>query len=259
MASPSEIAAYLGAAAWLPIIGNLVYRAFVRPFVTISPDTSVTIGFTGFGPSFNLNLAGSVEKKDATLEHLAVTLSHENGDSHRLVWTSMSETFSQVRDAAGMQQQIVEKEHRVIALRLSTNLLTERFVRFQDPAFHEAAKEPAHAVAQHGLFLIGQGRYNELLQSQQCHDLLQEIKNQFWWAPGRYTVEFHIRSPHRASIRKRQYSFALSKVDIEMLRNNLPLIEWALEDMIRQHEPEYTPKNPQWKTVLADLKPSGPI
>ena len=38
MPSPAEIAAYVGAAAWLPQIVALVYRATVRPKVTIVPE-----------------------------------------------------------------------------------------------------------------------------------------------------------------------------------------------------------------------------
>lgn len=36
--TPTEIAAYIGAAAWLPQIATLIYKRVVKPIVTIVPD-----------------------------------------------------------------------------------------------------------------------------------------------------------------------------------------------------------------------------
>jgi len=49
--TPAEIAAYIGAAAWLPQIATLIYRYFVQPVVTIIPDKYAEVGFTSLGQS----------------------------------------------------------------------------------------------------------------------------------------------------------------------------------------------------------------
>jgi hypothetical protein len=36
--TPAEVAAYVGAAAWLPQIAAWLYRAFVSPKIIIVPD-----------------------------------------------------------------------------------------------------------------------------------------------------------------------------------------------------------------------------
>lgn len=254
MSTPAEIAAYIGAAAWLPIVIAWVYQRWVKPFVTITPDKTVSIGYTRLGPIFNLNMAVSIEKKDAILEHIGVKLTHENGDSHDLVWMGMAETFSQIRDSAGTQQ-IVEKEHQAIAVRLSMYLLTERFVRFQDPSFHEAVRDGTNSLLEHIGFLRANNRYVEVMASRQVHDLVQQMRGQNWWQPGKYIAEFHIRSPHRAELRDRKFAFTLSQGEIDRIRANLDLMQDDLEDVLRQDEQGYTQHKVDWQWVNVRFSP----
>jgi hypothetical protein len=64
----AELAAYIGAAAWLPQIATWVYRWFVRPKITITPDRYGEVGFTSFGPIFNLRMAFASDRKDAIID-----------------------------------------------------------------------------------------------------------------------------------------------------------------------------------------------
>src|SRR5690348_9666774 len=57
---PEEIAAYIGAAAWLPQIITWLYRGIVRPSVRLVPNQYAEAGFTSLGPIFNLRMAFSV-------------------------------------------------------------------------------------------------------------------------------------------------------------------------------------------------------
>lgn len=139
MATAADIAAWIGAAAWLPQIASWVHARFVRPLVRIMPDRSVSVGFTGYGPIFNVRVAIASERRDAILDKIAVTLRHEGGDQHELAWVSHREKFSQITDNQG-NYQVVERDQPAIALQVHTAILAEKFILFQEPSFREKAR-----------------------------------------------------------------------------------------------------------------------
>ena len=61
--SATDIVAYLGAAAWIPQIVKWLYNLYTRPIITITPEKSASVGYTMFGPIFNLRLSINVDKK----------------------------------------------------------------------------------------------------------------------------------------------------------------------------------------------------
>ena len=52
----ADIAAYIGAAAWLPQIGAWIYNAVSRPELKIVSAGQIEIGFSMFGPIANATL-----------------------------------------------------------------------------------------------------------------------------------------------------------------------------------------------------------
>jgi hypothetical protein len=91
--SSTEIAAYLGAMAWIPQILKWGYTAVIKPAITISPEKSVSIGFTVFGPIFNLRLSINVDRKDTLIDFIGVKLVHEDGASHSFEWARAWQSF----------------------------------------------------------------------------------------------------------------------------------------------------------------------
>jgi hypothetical protein len=61
---------------------------------------------------------------------------HEDGDARVFRWAGLSETFSEIRDNAG-NRQVVSREQTPIALKIGTESLVEKFVRFQEPRYQE--------------------------------------------------------------------------------------------------------------------------
>src|SRR3989304_9497204 len=102
--TPAEIAAYIGAAAWLPQIAAWIYRYFVQPAVTVVPDKYAEVGFTSFGPIFNMKMAFSADNKDLIIDGFELLIRHSDGASRTLRWSGLSETFSEITDAAGNRQ-----------------------------------------------------------------------------------------------------------------------------------------------------------
>ncbi len=145
---PAEIAAYIGAAAWVPQIASWMYRWLVKPRVHIVPERRVEVGFTAFGPIFNIRLALSASKKDAIIDHFEVELRHGAGDSHVLSRIGLSETFSEIVDAAGNRQSI-EKDQPAIALKVTTAVLLEKLVRFHNLDFRERHRLALNSLVEH--------------------------------------------------------------------------------------------------------------
>ena len=80
--TPTEIVAYIGAAAWLPQIATWIYRKVVQPIVTIVPDKYAEVGFTSYGPIFNMRMAFSAENKDVIVDGFELLLQHSDGDAY---------------------------------------------------------------------------------------------------------------------------------------------------------------------------------
>jgi len=116
----ADIAAYIGAAAWLPQIGVWIHGYFVTPRVTVLPGAEAEVGFTSYGPIFNVRMAFSADRKDAIIDGLEVMLKHADGDTRTLRWAGLSETFSEIRDDAG-NRQVVSRDESPVALKIGTN------------------------------------------------------------------------------------------------------------------------------------------
>src|SRR5262245_24513850 len=126
--------ACIGAGAWIPVVARGIHAATVRASVLIVPDARAEVGFTTFGPMLNLRIAFSASKKDVLLARLGFMLEHQDGDRHDFTWVGMNENLGEISDLAG-NRQFIQKEQSAIAIRLPTDALVERFVRFHDERF----------------------------------------------------------------------------------------------------------------------------
>ena len=78
--------AICGALAWLPHIGRWVYALLIKPKLRFVPDTKAEVGYSNLGPVVNQNFAIVTELKDALIERILLTLTHEDGDQHKFIW-----------------------------------------------------------------------------------------------------------------------------------------------------------------------------
>lgn len=244
----TDIAAYIGAAAWIPPIAALFYSRFVRPAVEIVPEKQVELGFTSYGPILNIRLALSSARKDATVDTIWADVRHSSGDVHRLTWTGMKETFSEITDTAGNRQR-VERDQPAIAIRLTTSILNEKFVRFQDLAFHEGARPKINTLAEHIAYLAGQSGATSqaVTASKQFFDITEYFKSSFWWKPGCYTIEFGVSGRDNPQLRADRFAFELMQHDVDAFRQNLDLIKVEVDNTLSTWLPEYTPQPVPWQ------------
>jgi hypothetical protein len=216
MPSVSEIAAYIGAAAWVPQIISWIYRWFINPEVSIIPDRQVELGFTTFGPIFNIRLALSVNKKATIIDTMEVIIDHEEGDSHHLTWTGMQETIGEISSLGGPRQ-FFQKDQPAIALKLTPDLLAERFVRFQEIKFQASHRILLNSVIAHFNFLKEKESNcrDKILDSREVSDMVQLFKEKFWWKKGKYTFRFQISSSNNANLENVKFTFDMTQSDVD--------------------------------------------
>lgn len=187
------------------------------------------------------------ERKDAIIDNMEVQARHEDGDTRLLSWTGLRENYSEITDSNG-NRQVVEKESPAIAIRISTALLVEKFVRFQQLEYHEAHRGVFGALIEHVNYLKARGAdyATEAMASRQLHDLLEFYKTWFWWRPGGYVISFRIESRNRATMSERRYSFTLTQDDADGLRKNLDYFRTNLEDFLRSEQADHKPTPLAW-------------
>ena len=248
----ADLAAYIGAASWLPQIAGWIHGWWAKPIITIVADRTAELGFTRLGPILNIRMALSAERKDAIIDAFEATLTHEDGDQRRLRWAGMSETFSEITDGLG-NKQVVSRE-TTVAFKIGTDALLEKYVRFQEPRFSEQSQAVTNDLVSHFTFLRNnkpETFVQETLSSKQFRDTLDTIRRGYWWKPGLYTVSFSMQATERIVLRHNTYVFSLSAIDVDAMNQNLATLETDLINTVNSNlpDPTYLPVNWLWRYV----------
>ena len=250
---PEEIAAYIGAAAWLPQIATWLYRSLVRPKLRVVPDQFAEVGFTTYGPIFNVRMAFFVENRDMIIDDVALIVRHEDGESRSFRWAGLGETISEITDASG-NKQIVSRNQTPIAIKVGTQTLVEKFVRFQEPRFHQADRPPTQTLVAHFNYLKQKSPdafVLEVLDSKELFAVLDGRQKWFWWKPGRYELILNPRSPQKFKLIDPSFAFELSAVDVDHLKKNLAILDTEIRNLISSNLPGFKalPIIWQWANV----------
>jgi hypothetical protein len=256
--TPTEIAAYIGAAAWLPQIATWIYRRFVQPIVTIVPDNYAEIGFTSYGPIFNMRMAFSAENKDLIIDGFELHLRHEAGDTYTLRWAGLKETLSEITDASG-NRQVIERDQTPIALKIGTESLIEKFVRFQEPRYHETDRPVTSNLIAHFNFLKRsnpEDYVSQTLSSKELFSVLEARKKAFWWKTGRYQITLKLSSPKQFKLKQSQFGFMLASIDIDRLKENLNNIEIELKNLVKSNLPDFQREEINWSWANVNVQKS---
>jgi hypothetical protein len=252
----AEIAAYVGAGAWLPQIATWIYRAVVRPVLTLVPEETAQIGFTSYGPIFNVQLAIASSRADAIIDGVHLLVRHADGDSRLFRWYGLNETFSEVRDMTGNRQQTFGRDQIPIALKVGTVSLIEKLVRFQMPRYHEADRPVmAGLVAQFNhLKRTDPGYVEKTLRCRELFDVLECRRQAFWWKAGRYDVTIQLSTLRKVKFPKNRLQFELTTSDVERLRQNIEVVQVELENLIRSNLPDFQSPPVIWNWANAEIR-----
>lgn len=252
----AELAAYIGAAAWLPQIASWIYRWFIHPVITIVPDRYAEVGFTSLGPIFNVRMAFSADNKDVIIDGFGLLIQHSDGDMRTLRWSGLTETFSEITDAAG-NRQVVSRDQIPIALKIGTESLVEKFVRFQEPRYHEAVRPAMSNLIAHFNFLKRSGDADyvaKVLASKELFSVRETQEKLFWWKPGRYQATLQVSSPKKFKLSESRYQFELTSIDIDQLKQNIATLENDLKNTINSNLPDFKAQPVNWNWANVDIK-----
>lgn len=218
--------AILGALAWSPHLIGLLKSWILKSKVRIITQKSVDIGFTTFGPIFNIRLAFAVENKDIVVSDIKIRLKHDSGEERLLEWQGITQHLGKMKmpDSSEMPY---EKEHSVLAVKLNQKDIEERFIRFQEPNFISSQREYIKKVTKKMEYLKTEEKYEgeTFLREQEMTDLYSFNKHAFPWKQGRYTVTIEMQSPEKFKVVDNVREFDLTPVDIERLEKNKDQLE----------------------------------
>jgi len=222
--------AIIGAAAWAPQIFTWAYRFFTKPKITLYLHSTPQIGYTGFGPIFNVDLALMSERKDITLNNFSVNIKHENGASYTFDWDGLSESISEIQAPSELPTSI-RKTYLPLVVRVVNSGVAQAFVRYQYKPFKQKFNEAAQDAFNEFQRLRDAGKINTeqdvdgLTTNKEISKLVSLIDSGFIWVAGKYTVTFDFQSPSKFDYTKSKYTFSLSQEDIKELRKNFDNIK----------------------------------
>lgn len=250
--SPVDIAAYIGAAAWAPQIVSWIYQWYVTPQIEVVTGRFASLGYTRFGPIFNLNLGFFAKRKAALIDSLQAVLVHEDGDRHIFQMEGMNETMSDIADASGTKT-TVSKEQATLAFRVGTEVFLERFVRFQEPKFLSAFDSLVQEAGTAFQFERKKGGdvYARVSESKELRAILTHHEKYFWWKAGSYELTFRMTSPERIKVNSQRFEIKVTQGDVDALRGNETQFAAEYENLIRAGEDGYTfrPVLWNWRSV----------
>jgi hypothetical protein len=223
----ADIAAYIGAAAWLPQLGTWVYDAYSKPKLKIVSAGKIEIGFSMFGPIANPTLAISAERRDALIEKMSLRVTHEHGEQRFLDWRFLNEVQQQIRDPQGNVSSQY-KNTPAVALKVSTLALTERIVGFRDPKFEELDRVttgPISAQFRHNEAQMGNGAALDwLLNSMEFKHAQRIFEDSMFWRAGKWEFLFSVQLAGVKNPHAQGFSVTFSDDDVTTLRRNFDLL-----------------------------------
>jgi hypothetical protein len=117
------------------------------------------------------------------IDGIDLVVRHEDGEERMFRWAGLGETFSEITDSAG-NKQIVSKDQTPIAIKVVTQSLLDKFVRFQEPRFHAADGLTTRALVSHFNFLKQKspdGFVPQVLESKEYFAVVEQRQKWFWW------------------------------------------------------------------------------
>jgi hypothetical protein len=231
-----DLIAIIGALAWAPPVISWLKALLTRPLIRVITQPTPEIGYTPNGPIFNLRLALTATHRDVVITGMRVQIAHESGEQREFSWRGITQRMATM-DNPQMGSIQFEKRLDVLAMKVTTKEVEERFVRFQDLDFL-GKKAELNAAAMKRLAHCRQTAAMidpAFTQSTEVVDLNNFVRESICWKAGTYKIKFLIESPDSFSIVDDEYSFALTPHHIQQLSSNL-------NHLARSYELEVLPK-----------------
>jgi hypothetical protein len=252
---PSDIAAYIGAAAWLPQIGTWIYGLWTKPKLRIVPSATVMLTYTNLGPAVQLTASLSTERRDALIERMELELCHELGEKRHLTWVFVSEYGQQITAPTG---EVINfgRNQPATAIKITTETLTDRQILLQDPDFAKRAATLGDDVLEHYRFLKTkeENPMKALFESKEIRPAREYFERSFYWKPGNYTFEISLKSASSNQNHLQKFAVVLSAADSDRLASNCKSFEEYVSAGLLEGD-GIPSKYPVWKWVQTRITP----
>jgi hypothetical protein len=253
--SPSDIAAWIGAASWAPQIIGWLAKQLVKPRLEIISAPTATVGYSNLGPTVLLTVSISADKKDALIEKMSLEALHKKGESRVLTWAWLTETPLQLAAPTGEIMDL-RKNQPAIALKVSTLALTEKAIIFQDTEWTSRYGEISARRMEQLNYLKEQAGNQpsslpeSLIRSKEFRDELQFLQDNMYWREGQYEFRVTIKELSLHAPYTKRYSVFLSKASVDALRKNTQIIEQQLRALAGG-----TQFTPVWNFAYPEMRP----
>ncbi len=227
--------AILGALAWLPQLISIIKGYLTRPQIRIITQKVAEVGFTTYGPIFNIRIAFAVRNRDVVVSNFRIKITHESGEEKTYEWQGLKQQVLKMHTSEGTIP--YEKENSVLAIKLNEKEVEERFIQCQEVSFIAGKQDVEDKAIKKLSYEREQESYDPLtfLNSQESNDVYNYIKHAFTWKSGKYKVEFLLESPEKFDLLDNKYEFSLIPIDIEELERNKKYIK---QDYLNAFLPE---------------------
>jgi hypothetical protein len=222
--SPAEIAAYIGAAAWIPPIVLLIIKVATKPKLDLRIAHSISLSYNTFGTVIGINLALASERRDALITRATLHLRHERGEERILEWDALQETFLGIRGLPELLS--FENTLPALALKVPISSVTHRIIWFTDFGFKLKAQETLARLRDHAEFLRARTENTEdaLTKSKEFAGVRDIFVENFFWREGKYKCRLDLDGNHRVT-RSKSFRFQIGKTDASRLRINLESLD----------------------------------
>lgn len=227
--NPAEIAAYIGAAAWLPQIISWAYKSYSKPSLKLITSPTFQLGYTTLGPIINLTCSISAETRDALIEKIEIILKHEKGEKRTMTWSLLYEKQQEITNYMGERAEIA-KNQPAIALKVPTISLTEKQITFQDLEFQADFQLHSNKIMEIYNFHKKKGKSTEeiaktIFETKEYSDFNDSFTRFMYWKPGNYDIDVIVKEIRLKNPHIEKFSFKLTENDAERLIENCNNLE----------------------------------
>jgi hypothetical protein len=250
-----DVAAVVGALAWVPPIFSTVRNWITKPEIRIITASTPEIGYTVLGPILNLQIALTVKHKDIVITGMHIQVRHESGEMTQFSWQGVKQRLgTMTNDQLGVMP--YEKDLNVLAMKVSLKDVEERFIQFRSPSFL-SRKSELEAVSFKKLAHLRQSNTfdgDAFLQSQEMADLYSYTRQAFSWKPGAYVLSVVLESPDEFTVLDDQYSFNLAPIQIKQLTDNLDTVQPSYATEVLPAKEGEKSKKIEWNWVYPQMQ-----
>jgi len=230
---PADIAAYIGAAAWLPQIGSWIYNKYAKPNILINASgVGAEVGYSTFGPIVNCPFGFAASRKSIVARDFSVTLTHEQGDSHKLVCVGTREGQSEL--LSGNNRSVFFADAPPTLVQIGSQAIVDKLFRFQEQLFKER-RDPVWYDLRDMAESVSGANVNKIQMvrnSPQYAKLRRTTELAFWWKPGRYEMVVDFKSDDAFVSSHSNYHFTLDEFTIERLKKNFTVVQGDFDNQL---------------------------